>query len=429
MNNNMKFETACVHGTYRAEKGQPQTLPIAQSTTYRYYNTEDVAAMFDLESATHMYTRISNPTVNALEEKIALLEGGVAAAATSSGQSATLICLMALCGAGDHILCSSNVYGGTSNLVGVSCAKLGIDHTFVDPSVSLEEIVAAARPNTKLLLAETLGNPALSVLDFAKWSAAAKQLGVPLAIDNTLATPYLCRPLEHGADIVIHSTTKYCDGHATSVGGVVVDGGTFDWAKSGRYPGLTQPDESYHGLCFTEAFGKAAFAVKLRAQLLRDFGCVMSPMNAFLTHTGLETLHLRMERHCANAQALAEYLEKDSRVAWVNYPGLASNPYHSLQRKYMPKGSSGVLTFGVKGGMQAGKAVIENLSLTSLVVHVGDIRTSVLHPSSTTHRQLSEEGQLAAGIRPELIRVSVGIENIEDIIQDFDNALAKAALV
>lgn len=426
MEQKMKIETACVHGTYRAEKGQPQTVPIAQSTTYRYYDTDDVAAMFDLRSATHMYTRISNPTVQALEEQMALLEGGVAAAATSSGQSATLVCLMALCQSGDHILCSSNVYGGTNNLVGVSFAKLGIEHTFVDPTLSLEEILAQAKPNTKVLMAETLGNPALSVLDFEKWTAAAKQLNVPFVVDNTLATPYLCRPLEHGADVVIHSTTKYCDGHATSVGGIVVDGGSFDWDKSGKYPGLSEPDPSYHGLRYTEAFGPAALAVKIRAQLLRDFGCVASPMNAFLTLSGLNTLHLRMQRHCENALALAQYLENDSRVAWVNYPGLEANSFHALQQKYMPKGASGVLTFGVKGGFETGRKTIENLSLTSLVVHVGDIRTSVLHPASATHRQLSEEAQIAAGICPELIRVSVGIENIDDIICDFDIALSRS---
>lgn len=426
MSDKMRFETACIHGGYKAEKGQPQTLPIAQSTTFRYYNTEDVAAMFDLRSATHMYTRISNPTITALEEKMTALEGGVAAAAASSGQSAMLICLLGLCGAGDHILCSTNVYGGTNNLVGVSFEKLGIEHTFVNPDLPYDELKAAAQANTKVLVAETLGNPALSVLDFDKWSRLAQELEVPLVVDNTLATPWLCRPLELGADIVMHSTTKYSDGHATSVGGMVVDGGKFDWAKNNRYPAMTEPDESYHGLRFTEAFGPAAFAVKLRGQLLRDFGCVMAPMNAFLTHQGLDTLHLRMERHCQNAQALAEMLEGDARVAWVNYPGLASSPYHALQQKYLPKGGGGVLTFGVQGGLAAGVKFIENLRLTSLVVHVGDIRTSVLHPASTTHRQLSEEAQRAAGIKPELIRVSVGIENIDDIREDFDMALSKA---
>lgn len=422
----LSFDSACVHGTYRAASGQPQELPIAQSTTYRYYNTEDVAALFDLKSADHMYTRISNPTIAALEGKMALLEGGVAAVAASSGQSATLMALLNICEAGDHILASTNIYGGSHNLIAVSFEKLGIHHTLIDPDSSLEEIIAAATPHTKALFAESLGNPALSVLDFEKWSAAAKTLGVPLIVDNTLASPYCCRPLEHGADIVIHSTTKYSDGHATSVGGMVIDGGTFDWAASGKYPGLTQPDESYHGLVYTEAFGKAAFAAKLRSQLLRDFGAQMAPQNAWLTHLGLETLHLRMQRHCENALALAKHLEASPYVEWVNYPGLESNQYYDLAQKYLPKGAGGVLTFGVKGGLAAGTKFIENLDMTSLVVHVGDLRTSVLHPSSTTHRQLSEADQIAAGIRPELIRVSVGIEDIQDILADFDQALEKA---
>ena len=383
--------------------------------------------MFDLTSATHMYTRLSNPNVSVLEEKMTLLEGGVAATAAASGQSATMMCLLSLCSAGDHILSSTNIYGGTNNLVGVSFQKMGIDHTFIDQDLSFEEIVAAARPNTKAVFAETLGNPALSVLDFEKWSRVAKAIGVPLVIDNTLATPWLCRPLEHGADYVIHSTTKYSDGHATSVGGIVVEGGKFDFnAVADKYPGLTQPDESYHGVCFTEAFGPCALAVKMRAQMLRDLGCVMAPMNAWLTSLGLSTLHLRMPRHCENAQALAEYLEKNERVDWVNYPGLTSSKYHQLGKKYMPRGASGVLTFGVKGGREAGAKFIENLQLTSLVVHVGDIRTSVLHPASTTHRQLSDDAQRAAGISPELIRVSVGIEDIGDIIADFEAALRAA---
>ena len=422
----LSFNSACVHGTYRAESGEPQELPIAQSTTYRYYNTADVAALFDLQSDSHMYTRISNPTVAALEGKMNLLESGVAAVATSSGQSATLMALLNICQAGDHILASSNIYGGSHNLIAVSFEKLGISHTLVNPDCSLEEILAAATPNTKVLFAESLANPALTILDFEKWSAAAKKLGVPLIVDNTLATPYCCRPLELGADIVIHSTTKYSDGHATSVGGIVIDGGTFDWEASRKYPQLTQPDESYHGLVYTQAFGKAAFAVKLRSQLLRDFGAVMAPQNAWLTHLGLETLHLRMQRHCENALALAKYLQQSPYVQWVNYPGLDGNLYHTLAEKYMPKGCGGVLTFGVKGGLEAGMKFIESLEMTSLVVHVGDLRTSVLHPSSTTHRQLSETEQIAAGISPELIRVSVGIEEINDIIADFEQALQKA---
>ena len=422
----LSCNSACVHGTYRAQSGQPQELPIAQSTTYRYYDTADVAAMFDLKSDNHMYTRISNPTVAALEGKMNLLEGGVAAVATSSGQSAILMALLNICQAGDHILASTNIYGGSHNLIAVTFEKLGISHTLINPNASLEEIIAAATPNTKVLFAETIANPALTVLDFEKWSAAAKAIGVPLMVDNTLATPYCCRPLELGADIVLHSTTKYSDGHATSVGGIVIDGGSFDWEASGKYPQLTQPDESYHGLVYTKEFGKSAYAVKLRSQLLRDFGAVMAPQNAFLTHLGLETLHLRMQRHCENALALAKHLQQSPYVQWVNYPGLETSTDHSLATKYLPKGCGGVLAFGVKGGLAAGKTFIENLEMTSLVVHVGDLRTSVLHPSSTTHRQLSETDQLAAGIRPELIRVSIGIEDIADIIADFDRALEKA---
>ena len=422
----LSFNSACVHGTYRAQSGQPQELPIAQSTTYRYYDTADVAAMFDLKSDNHMYTRISNPTVAALEGKMNLLEGGVAAVATSSGESAILMALLNICQAGDHILASTNIYGGSHNLIAVTFEKLGISHTLINPNASLEEIIAAATPNTKVLFAETIANPALTVLDFEKWSAAAKAIGVPLMVDNTLATPYCCRPLELGADIVLHSTTKYSDGHATSVGGIVIDGGSFDWEASGKYPQFTQPDESYHGLVYTKEFGKSAYAVKLRSQLLRDFGAVMAPQNAFLTHLGLETLHLRMQRHCENALALAKHLQQSPYVQWVNYPGLETSTDHSLATKYLPKGCGGVLAFGVKGGLAAGKTFIENLEMTSLVVHVGDLRTSVLHPSSTTHRQLSEADQLAAGIRPELIRVSIGIEDIADIIADFDQALEKA---
>ena len=418
------FDTLCVHGAYKAESGQPNVLPLAQSTTYRYYDTDDVAAMFDLTSATHMYTRISNPTVQALEAKMALLEGGVAAVAAASGQSATLISLLGLSGAGDHILSSANLYGGTNNLVGVSFEKLGISHTFIDQDSTVEQIIAAAQPNTKALVAETLGNPALSILDFAVWSQAAKQIGVPLIVDNTLATPYLCQPLKHGADIVIHSTTKYADGHGTSVGGIVVDGGTFDW-QNGKFPGLTEPDASYHGLRYVEAFGPLAYAVKLRGQMLRDFGCVMAPMNAWLTHMGLETLHLRMQRHSESGLAVARFLKNHPKVEWVKYPGLEGDRYYDLGQKYLPKGQSGVLTFGVKGGFAAGRRFIEALELTCLVVHVGDLRTMVLHPASATHRQLSESEQIRAGVSPELIRASIGIEDLDDILHDFETALSK----
>lgn len=420
---NMSFETQCVHGAYKAESGQPQVLPIVQNTTYRYYNSADVAELFDLESPNFMYTRLGSPTVNALEEKMALLEGGSAAIATSAGQAATLITICNICKAGDHVLSAANIYGGTHNLLGVSLKKLGIDVTFVDQDLSLEEIIAYAKPETKAIFGETLGNPALSILDFDKFSKAAKAIGVPLIVDNTLASPALCKPIEHGADIVIHSMTKYADGHASSVGGMVVESGKFDWAASDKFPGLVEPDESYHGLKFYEKFGAVAFTLRLRAVMLRDFGCTMAPMNAYLTHQGLQTLHLRMERHSQNALALAEYLNQHEMVEWVIYPGLKNDKYYDLAQKYLPNGTSGVLCFGVKGGKEAGEKFLSNLSLTSIVVHVGDIRTSVLHPASTTHRQLSEEEQIAGGIRPELIRVSVGLESINDIIADFDQAL------
>ncbi len=424
-----RFDTNCVHGSYRAKSGEPQELPICQSTTYRYYDSADVAKLFDLDSADHMYTRISNPTVSALEEKIAMLEGGTAAVCTSAGQSATLIACLNIASKGDHILCSTNVYGGTNNLLNVTLRRLGIETDFIPSDATLEQILSMARSNTKLIFGETLGNPALSVLDFALYSEAAQRIGVPLIVDNTLATPWLCRPLEHGANIVVHSTTKYSDGHALAVGGAVVDGGNFDWKASGKYPGMCEPDESYHGLIFADKFPTCPFAVKLRGQLLRDLGCVMSPMNAFLTHLGLETLHLRMERHCANAAALAEHLTQSPYVDWVFYPGLPDNPYHELQKKYMPRGAGGVLTFGIKGGLEAGNDFVRHLKLISLAVHVGDIRSCVLHPSSTTHRQLSEADQIAAGIKPELIRVSVGCEDIGDIISDFDAALKASARI
>lgn len=419
------FETRCVHGAYKAESGQPQVLPIVQNTTYRYYNSKDVAELFDLESPNFMYTRLGSPTVKALEDKMALLEGGTAGIATSSGQAATLITVLNLCNAGDHVISASNIYGGTHNLLGVSLKKLGIDVDFVDQDLPAEEILKLARPNTKAVFGESLGNPALSVLDFEKFSKIAKELGVPFVVDNTLATPALCRPLELGADIVIQSTTKYSDGHASCVGGAIVESGNFDWAASGKFPGLTEPDESYHGLKFYEKFGPTAFCTRLTAVLIRDFGCAMAPMNAYLTHQGLQTLHLRMERHCENALKLAQHLKDHPMVDWVIYPGLEGDKYYDLAQKYLPKGQSGVLCFGVKGGKEAGEKFLENLDLTSIVVHVGDIRTSVLHPASTTHRQLTEEEQIAAGISPSLIRVSVGLESIDDIIYDFDQALAR----
>lgn len=423
MKKKYEFETVCVHGSYKAESGEPQQLPIIQNTTYRYYNAKDVADLFDLESGGYFYSRLGNPTVNALEEKMALLEGGTAGLAASSGQSATLMTMLNICKTGDHIISSTSIYGGTFNLLGVTLRKMGIEVTFIDQEITLDEILSFKRPNTKVLFAETLSNPALMVLNFEKFSSAAKKMGIPLIIDNTLATPALCRPIEHGADIVIQSTTKYADGHGSSLGGMVVEAGTFDWSLEGKFPEMTEPDPSYHGLKFYEKFGNTAFALKLRAQMLRDMGCTMSPMNAYLTHQGLQTLHLRMERHSDNAFALANFLQGNKNVEWVTYPGLEKDKNYELARKYLPKGASGVLTFGVKGGITAGEKFLEKLELASIVVHVGDIRTSVLHPASTTHRQLSDVEQLKAGIKPELIRVSVGIESIKDIIADFENAL------
>ncbi|MCL1809293.1 MAG: O-acetylhomoserine aminocarboxypropyltransferase/cysteine synthase [Clostridiales bacterium] len=417
------FETNCVHGSYDAASGQPQVLPIAQSTTFRYYKAKDVAELFDLESANFMYTRLGNPTVNKLEEKMALLEGGTAAIAASSGQAATLMTVLNICGAGDHVIAASNIYGGTHNLLGVSLAKLGIEVDFVDQDLTEDELAAFIKPGTKAVFGETLGNPALSVLDFEKFAALAKRAGVPLIVDNTLATPVLCRPFEHGADIVLHSLTKYADGHASCVGGVAIEGGNFDWHSGGKYPGMTEPDESYHGIEFYNKFGDVAFSMKMRGQLLRDLGCTMAPMNAYLIHQGLQTLHLRMERHSANALSLAEFLCSHDMVEWVAYPGLPHDKYYNLARRYMPKGASGVIAFGVKGGRKAGEELLEKLRLTSIVVHVGDVRTCVLHPASTTHRQLSDVEQAKAGIKPELIRISVGIENIDDIKEDFDQAL------
>lgn len=427
---NKGFETRCVHGAYKAESAQPQNLPIIQSTTYRYYNAADVAELFDLDSPNPMYARLGSPTVDKLEQKMALLEYGTAGMATSSGQSANLIAILNIAEQGDHILSGTNIYGGTYNLFNVTLRKLGIDVEFFDQDISAEEIAAKARPNTKALFGETLGNPALSVLDLEKFAKAAEMMGVPFIVDNTLATPALCRPIEYGANIVTHSTTKFADGHGTSIGGCVIEDGKFDWTIKDaegnlKFPSMAAPDESYHGLNFYEKFGEAAFCTRLKAVLVRDLGCTMSPMNAYLTHQGLQTLDVRMERHVKNAKAVAEFLSNHPKVDWIVYPGLPGDKYYDLAQKYMPKGASAVMSFGVKGGREAGEKLLENLELASIVVHVGDIHTSVLHPASTTHRQLSEEAQRAAGIDPGLIRLSVGLETVEDIIADFDQALAK----
>lgn len=415
------FNTKCIHGSYLPKSGEPQVMPMVQSTTYRYYDNDEVAALFDLESSGSFYSRLGNPTVDNLEAHIALLEGGTGAICTSSGQAANLICMLNIAKTGDHIISSNSIYGGTFNLFSVTLKKMGIDVEFVDQDLELEELKKYVKPNTKAIFAETLANPKLSVLDIEKFKKLSEFAGVLLIVDNTLATPALLNPIEYGADIVTHSTTKYIDGHGNCVGGCVVEAGTFDYS-SGKYPEFVEPDDSYHGIVFYEKFGDKAFTVKLRAQMLRDLGTTMSPMNAFLTDNGLKTLALRMERHSQNALELAKFLNNHDKVSYVTYPGLSGDKYYELSKKYMKKGQSGVLSFGIKGGYEAGVKLIKNLKLTSLVVHVGDINTSTLHPASSTHRQLSEEELKAAGIGPELIRVSVGLCDIEDIIEDFDKA-------
>ena len=416
------FNTMCIHGSYLPKSGEPQVMPMVQSTTYRYYDNDEVAALFDLESSGSFYSRLGNPTVDNLEAHIALLEGGTGAICTSSGQAANLICMLNIAKTGDHIISSNSIYGGTFNLFSVTLKKMGIDVEFVDQDLEFEELKKYVKPNTKAIFAETLANPKLSVLDIEKFKKLSEFAGVLLIVDNTLATPALLNPIEYGADIVTHSTTKYIDGHGNCVGGCVVEAGTFDYS-SGKYPEFIEPDDSYHGIVFYEKFGDKAFTVKLRAQMLRDLGTTMSPMNAFLTDNGLKTLALRMERHSQNALELAKFLNNHDKVSYVTYPGLSGDKYYELSKKYMKKGQSGVLSFGIKGGYDAGVKLIKNLKLTSLVVHVGDINTSTLHPASSTHRQLSEDELKAAGIGLELIRVSVGLCDIEDIIEDFDNAL------
>ena len=403
-----RIETKCLQEGYKPGNGEPHVLPIYQSTTYRYKSTEQVANLFDLKIPGHMYSRISNPTVECLENKIAALEGGVGALCTSSGQSATLLAILNICSAGDHLVSSNSIYGGTFNLLSITLKKMGIEVTFVDPDSDEEEIQKAFRPNTKAIFGETIANPKISVLDIEKFATIAHKNGVPFIIDNTFATPILCRPIEFGADIVVHSTTKYMDGHACSVGGVIVDSGKFDWTK-GKFPEFTEPDSSYHGLFYTEAFGPAAYIAKARVQGMRDMGSCMSPNNAFLTNLGMETLHLRMERHSENALKVASFLESCNKVQSVSYPSLASDKYNALAKKYLPKGSSGVISFVIKGGREAAVKFMDSLQLASIVVHVADVRTLVLHPASSTHRQMNDEQLLAAGIEPGLIRFSVGI--------------------
>ena len=424
MKKNLKRSTLCVKGGWQPKNGEPVKVPIVQSTTFKYDNTEEMAMLFDLKKSGYFYSRLQNPTNDAVAAKIAALEGGIAAMLTASGQAANFYALFNLCSAGDHFVTSNEIYGGTYNLFGVTMKKLGIECTFVDQNASEEEIQKAFRPNTKALFGETLSNPGCRVLDIEKFARIAHRNGVPLIIDNTFATPMNCRPFEWGCDIVTHSTTKYLDGHAMTVGGCVVDSGNFDWeANAEKFPGLCTPDDSYHGLTYTKAFGKAAYMTKLVAQLMRDLGSIQSPQNAYLINTGIETLHLRMERHCQNAQKIAEFLNDDPRVAWVRYCGLPTDPDHQLAQKYLPNGSCGVLAFGLKGDRNTAIKWMDSLELINIATHVADSRSCVLHPASHTHRQLSDEQLREAGIAPDLIRLSVGIEDGEDLLDDIKQAL------
>ena len=424
MENNHNLGTICIQGGWQPKNGEPRVLPIYQSTTFKYSSSEHMAKLFDLEEEGYFYTRLANPTNDAVAAKIAALEGGVAAILTSSGQAANFYAVFNLCQAGDHFVCSSAIYGGTFNLFSVTMKKMGIECTFIDPSSSEEEIQSAIRPNTKLIFGETISNPSNDILDIEKFANVAHKNGLPLIVDNTFATPINCRPFEWGADIVTHSTTKYMDGHATSVGGAIVDSGNFDWEKNAeKFPGLTTPDDSYHGLTYSKAFGKKAYITKATAQLMRDLGSIPSPHNSFLLNIGLETLHLRMPQHCANALAVAKWLEKNPKVSWVNYAGLKSNKYYDLAMKQMPNGTCGVISFGLKGSREDAIKFMDSLKFISIVTHVADARTCVLHPASHTHRQLSEEQLKEAGVPADLIRLSVGIEDIADIIADLDQAL------
>ena len=421
----MNIETLCVQEGYSPNNGEPRVLPICQSTTFKYDSSDYMGKLFDLEESGFFYTRLANPTSNAVEKKIAALEGGVGAMMTSSGQAATMAAVMNIAGAGDNIVCSAAVYGGTFNLLSVTLEKYGISTTFVDPDASIDELQKSIKPNTKAVLGETISNPALVVLDIEKFAELAHSNGIPLIVDNTFATPVLCKPFEFGADIVVHTTSKYLDGHACALGGIVVDSGNFDWEASGKFPGLTTPDESYHGIVYTKHFGKSAYIVKAAVQLMRDMGMTPAPMNAFLLNLGTETLHLRMPQHSNNALKVAKFLEADNRIAWVNYPGLESNKYYPLVKKYLKNGASGVVSFGVKGGREKAVKFLDSLELAAIVTHVADARTCALHPASSTHRQLTDEQLVECGVSPDLVRFSVGIENADDIIADIDRALGK----
>ncbi len=423
--NKQRIETTCVQGGYTPKNGEPRQIPIIQSTTFKYATSEDMGKLFDLEASGYFYSRLQNPTCDSVAAKICALEGGSAAMLTSSGQAASFYSVFNIASCGDHVISSSAIYGGTYNLFAVTMKRMGIEFTFVSPDCTEEELNAAFKENTKAVFGETIANPALTVLDIEKFAKAAHAHGCPLIIDNTFATPVNCRPFEWGADIVIHSTTKYMDGHGAAVGGCIVDSGKFDWTKyPDKFPGLCTPDDSYHGITYTEKFGLAgAFITKATAQLMRDFGSTPAPQSAFLLNLGLESLHLRMKQHCANGQAVAEYLEKHPKIAWVNYSGLEGNKYHELAKKYLPNGSCGVVSFGVKGGRKAAEAFMKKLNLIAIETHVADARSCCLHPANATHRQMNEEELLAAGVPSDLIRLSCGIENAQDLIDDIAQAL------
>lgn len=428
MNQNYSIETNCVQAGYAPKNGEARVLPIYQSTTFKYESTEQMGRLFDLEENGYFYTRLQNPTNDAVAAKICALEGGAAAMLTSSGQAANYYAVFNICEAGQHVIMSSTVYGGTFNLLMVTMKRMGIECTVIDPDCSEEELNAVFKENTRCVLAESIANPALVVLDFEKFAKAAHAHGVPLIVDNTFPTPINCRPFEFGVDIVTHSTTKYMDGHAMAVGGCIVDSGNFDWTKyPDKFPGLCTPDESYHGVVYTERFGKAAYITKATAQLMRDLGSIQSPQNAFLLNVGLETLHLRVPRHCENAQRVAEFLENHEKVAWVNYPGLKSNKYYELAQKYMPNGSCGVISFALKGSKEDAVHFMDSLKLAAIVTHVADARTCVLHPASHTHRQMNDEQLREAGVAPDLIRLSVGLEHIDDIIADLEQAISQVS--
>ncbi|MGL5329637.1 MAG: O-acetylhomoserine aminocarboxypropyltransferase/cysteine synthase family protein [Peptostreptococcaceae bacterium] len=424
MSKNYSKETLCIRGGYKPEIGDPMALPIVQSTTFRHSDPDLVADLFDLKAEGHMYTRISNPTVDDFEKKLAQLEGGVGAVAVSSGQSAVLLAILNICKTGDKIIASSALYGGTFNLLNITLRNLGIETTFVDLDISEDELISLVDDKTKIIYGEIIGNPGLDIFDFEKFSNVCKKVNLPLFIDNTVASPSLCNPFEYGANIVIHSTSKYIDGHAVALGGAVVDGGNFDW-DNGKFEVLVEPDPSYHGIKYVETFNESAYITKLRVSMLRDIGSCMSPFNAFLTNLGLETLHLRMQKHSENALKLGEYLQNHEKVSWVSYPLLKTQKDYDKAVLYLKDGASGILTFGIKGGVNEAKSFIKNLELVDLAIHLGFNKTSVLHPASTTHSQLTEKEQIKCGVSPDLIRVSVGIENIDDIINDFNQALNK----